>query len=203
MNNLEQIYNVKCSTPSDINEHLPTLRAYSEMCEHVTEFGVREPVSTYGLMFGKPKIMVSYDITPVEKFGVSRDYLKSIAYENGVNYSFIEGDTLSIDIDPTDLLFIDTLHVYGQLKAELWAHQGRIRRFIVLHDTEIDGDRGEILRMGWDARKMAEDTGMKEEELLQGMGRAIREFLAKFPEWVQQSHFANNNGLTVLARVQK
>ena len=102
-----------------------------------------------------------------------------------------------------DLLFIDTLHVYGQLKAELWAHQGRIRRFIVLHDTEIDGDRGEILRMGWDARKMAEDRGIKEEELLQGMGRAIREFLAEFPGWVKQSHFANNNGLTVLARVQK
>jgi hypothetical protein len=89
------------------------------------------------------------------------------------------------------------------LKAELWAHQGRIRRFIVLHDTEIDGDRGEILRMGWDARKMAEDRGIKEEELLQGMGRAIREFLAEFPGWVKQSHFANNNGLTVLARVQK
>jgi hypothetical protein len=57
--------------------------------------------------------------------------------------------------------------------------------------------------MGWDARKMAEDRGIKEEELLQGMGRAIREFLAEFPGWVKQSHFANNNGLTVLARVQK
>jgi ATP-dependent DNA ligase len=28
MNNLEEIYNTKCSTPSDINEHLPVLKKY-------------------------------------------------------------------------------------------------------------------------------------------------------------------------------
>ena len=55
MSNLEKIYQYKCSSPSDINEHLPTLLRYSQMCDHVTEFGVREPVSTYALMYGKPK----------------------------------------------------------------------------------------------------------------------------------------------------
>ena len=190
MNNLEQIYNEKCSTPSDINEHLPTLRAYSEMCEHVTEFGVREPVSTYGLMFGKPKIMVSYDITPVEKFGVSRDYLKSIAYENGVNYSFIEGDTLSIDIDPTDLLFIDTWHEYNQLKKELEIHHTKVKKYIIFHDTTTYGEIGENNTY----------LGQSVDNPV-GIWKAIVHFLEENKEWTLDSKFENNNGLAILKKI--
>jgi hypothetical protein len=99
-----------------------------------------------------------------------------------------------------DLLLIDTLHVYGQLKAELWAHQARVRRYIVLHDTEVDRDSGEVLRMGWNAGKMAQETGMTETELSRGLWPAVEEFLAAFPGWILQKHFPNNNGLTLLAR---
>jgi hypothetical protein len=54
--------------------------------------------------------------------------------------------------------------------------------------------------MGWDARKMAQDTGMKEKEISQGLWPAVEEFLAVFPGWILQKHFSNNNGLTLLAR---
>ena len=52
MNKLQEIYEGLCSTPSDINEHLPTLKKYAEECEHITEMGVRWVVSTYALLMG-------------------------------------------------------------------------------------------------------------------------------------------------------
>lgn len=205
--NIARRYRKKTAEKSDINEHLPLLRELSRSCASVCEIGVRRCVSSWAFLQGlaeseaSKKKLLCIDINPADISDLKR-WGESIIPP--VRASMVIADSRRIILpNEFDLLFIDTLHVYGQLKAELWAHQGRIRRFIVLHDTEIDGDRGEILRMGWNARKMAEDTGMKEEELLQGMGRAIQEFLAEFPDWVKQSHFANNNGLTVLARVQK
>jgi len=65
MINLENFYIEKCNTPSDINEHLPTLKKYAEECSHITEMGVRWVVSTYGLLMGKPKKMISYDINSI------------------------------------------------------------------------------------------------------------------------------------------
>jgi hypothetical protein len=205
--NIARRYKKKAKEKSDINEHLPLLRELSRSCASVCEIGVRRCVSSWAFLQGlaeseaSKKKLLCIDINPADVSDLKR-WGESIIPP--VRTSMVIADSRKINLPHEfDLLFIDTLHVYGQLKAELWAHQGRIRCFIVLHDTEIDGDRGEILRMGWDARKMAEDTGMKEEELLQGMGQAIQEFLAEFPGWVMQSHFANNNGLTVLARVQK
>lgn len=52
---LEQKYTELCVNPSDINEHLPTLKKYAEECDHITEMGVRGIVSTYALLMGKPK----------------------------------------------------------------------------------------------------------------------------------------------------
>ena len=41
MNNIEIMFNNLKSTPSDINEHLPTLLRYAQECDHITEMGVR------------------------------------------------------------------------------------------------------------------------------------------------------------------
>jgi hypothetical protein len=63
MKTLEEIYNEKCADiHSDIFEHLPTLKRYAKECEHITEMGVRWVVSTYALMMGKPKKLISIDI---------------------------------------------------------------------------------------------------------------------------------------------
>ena len=63
---LEQIYYQKCNSPSDINEHLPTLKRYADECEHITEMGVRWVVSTYAFLMSKPKKLVSIDIDPLK-----------------------------------------------------------------------------------------------------------------------------------------
>ena len=45
-------YAALCARPSDINEHLPTLRAYAERVDSVVEMGVRGVVSTWALLAG-------------------------------------------------------------------------------------------------------------------------------------------------------
>ena len=118
---IESFYNSLSAHPSDINEHLPTLKKYAEMCDHVTEMGVRYVVSTIALVYGKPKTLVSIDLFHPSHYGdMGRlNQVQEYAKNNNIDFKFVLGNTLEIDIEPTDLLFIDTLHKYGQLKKEL------------------------------------------------------------------------------------
>jgi hypothetical protein len=176
--NLQEIYNEKYQETSDINEHLPVLKQYAEKCNHITEFGVRWVVSTYAFMMGRPKKLRSYDITPIENHNVSREDLISLAKENDVDFEFIEGDTLQINIEETDLLFIDTWHTYDQLKKELELHNNKVRKYIILHDTTTFGKVGEGHPVG--------------------LWPAVEEFLNINNNWVIEEKLENNNGLTIL-----
>ena len=54
-------YEEKTHLPSDINEHLPTLKFYGEDCETIMEMGVRSIVSTWAFLASKPKKLYSLD----------------------------------------------------------------------------------------------------------------------------------------------
>ena len=77
MTKIEAKYREKCATPSDIFEHLPTLRRYAGQCEHVTELGVRTVVSTWALLAGLQeceveggvKALLSVDLAAPEAHG--------------------------------------------------------------------------------------------------------------------------------------
>jgi len=180
MSKLEEIYKEKCKTISDINQHLPTLKRYAEECEHITEMGVRWVVSTYAFMMGFPKKLVSIDIDSIEKYGIKIDDLKNLASINNIEFDFIVGDTRKIDINETDLLFIDTWHVYEQLKKELTLHGNKAKKYIIMHDTEERGERGE-------------DGGL-------GLNLAINEFINDNPHWKIHEYYPNCCGLTILKR---
>lgn len=179
MSDLETIYLEKCERKSDINEHLPTLKRYAEECEHITEMGVRHIVSTYAFLMGKPKKMISYDIKmcnykPVQEM-CSPD----------TDFQFIVGDTRSIVIEETDLLFIDTLHNYEQLSTELKLHGNKSRKYLIFHDTTLFEFGGE---------SYSSKGGLK------GIWPAIEEFILENPHWVLHERFTNNCGLTILKR---
>jgi hypothetical protein len=179
MNVLEHMYNLKCSTPSDINEHLPTLKKYAEECEHITEMGVRWVVSTYALLMGKPKRMISYDINEI----VWQPILDIVKYDT--DFEFRVANTLDLEIEETDLLFIDTLHNYNQLKGELTLHGNKSRKYIIFHDTTTFEWTGESYK-----GKVGEI----------GLWPAITEFLEENKNWELHERFTNNNGLTILKR---
>jgi len=167
---LEEKYRLLCVTKSSINEHLPTLRSYAKKVSHVTEFGVRAGISTIGLLSGAPKKMISYDINP---FKYEHDYVEW-AQEIGTEFIFKRGDTREIDIEKTDLLFIDTNHFYDHLMTELTRHCPQVSSYLICHDTVVFANRG--------------------------MMKAIVDFLKDYREWILEKHHTNNNGLTILRR---
>ncbi len=176
---IDDIFQQKCAEPSDINEHLPVLKDYASRSKLVTEFGVRGVVSTWALIAGRPDRVTSYDLTSPGDEMLCQ--IRSVAAEVGVAFRFFQANVLKIEIAPTDLLFVDTYHVYTQLIAELNLHAKRVSKWIILHDTETFGEQGEASSE-------------------KGLNHALREFLGLNPEWLVVEHFKNNNGLTVIKR---
>jgi hypothetical protein len=175
---MSEAFDILSRHPSDINEHLPMLYFLASQCDHVTEFGVRTGASTLAFLHGlqgRPATLRSYDIN--DQFGVH----KTMAPHTTADWTFSICSTLAISqIEPTDLLFVDTLHRYDQVRQELALHGDAVRRWIAFHDTETFGVTGD-------------DGG-------EGINLAIDEWLDAKPEWriVYRTH--RNNGLTVIER---
>jgi len=191
MDSIYNTYNNLCSTPSDINEHLPTLKTLTEECKHVTEMGVRWITSTYAFLAGKPQNLVSIDIQHPQTWDANLDMVERLAKENNINFKFILSNSLEVEIEPTDLLFIDTWHAYKQLKAELNLHHSKVKKYIVLHDTTNYESRDETSYEMWGDEWKGEGKGI---------WPAVLEFLKEHPEWEIKERYINNNGLTVLIR---
>jgi hypothetical protein len=200
---LEQKYRNAYTIPSDINEHITTLYKYALRCSHITECGVRTVVSSYAFAYALKNVknnkLVQVDL---EKHDNIIDFQTECRTEN-VNTIFYKASDLECPIEQTELLFIDTWHVYGQLKRELMRWHNNVSKYIILHDTTVDGELGETLRLGGDSYKQHIETGIPIDEINKGLWPAIEEFLNEYPEWTIKDKFTNNNGLTVLQRKPK
>jgi hypothetical protein len=194
MYDLEKIVNEVYQTPSDINEHIPTLIKYGSECEFITEMGVRAVTSTWAFLGAAPKKLISYDIEDPSYFGSSIQSVYDIADQYGLDFKFVKADVLKIDIDETDLLFLDTWHAYDQLKAELERHSSKARKYIIMHDTTSYEYRDEPLT--------SENTFEGEKSAEKGLWPAIQEFLEGNQEWELHERYKNNNGLTILKRIK-
>ena len=169
---IEEKYQQLCETPSDINEHLPTLKKYALLSDVIYELGVRGMVSTWALLAGLPKEMVSIDIVHPSEHRGNVQEAGELAKSEGIVWRFHQASSLNIQLDRHDLLFIDTIHSYEQLSQELKLHSPHTTKYIILHDTN-----------------MLE------------MQKAIREFLMGNEDWKVKEVFENNNGLCVLQRI--
>ena len=77
------------------------------------------------------------------------------------------------------MLFIDTLHVYGQVKREIALHHHNVRKYLVFHDTVCMGEEGEKFST-WtmhSREELREQKGWSDEDLDGGINKAIDEFL--------------------------
>lgn len=166
---------------SDINEHMQTLYDYGSKCAHITEFGAGR--STFALAASGPKKFVCYDIK--SKDGLLRLFEEYL--DSNFDFTYFQKSTLEIEIEKTDLLFIDTKHTYKQLSQELDLHAKNVKKYIIMHDTEIFGHRNEF----------------PEEHPNIGLVPARDKFLKLNEDWAMEKHFRNNNGLSVLKRVKE
>ena len=203
--NILSKYNRHCITYGDIYEHLPTLMNYAEKCDSIIELGVRGIVSSWAFIQGLTnsphpnKRLVFNDITTCNT--TEATLLASLV---GINVKNIWKNDLDIDLTDLyfDLTFIDTWHVYGQLKRELKKYAPHTKKYIIIHDTTVDEWQGETIRRHFNPIKQSEETGIPIEEILKGLWPAVDEFLAENKdEWVLHERYTNNNGLTILKRI--
>ena len=169
---IEEKYQQLCKTPSDINEHLPTLKKYALISDVIIELGVRGMVSTWALLAGLPKEMLSVDIVDPSEHKGNVDETGKVAETEGVYWRFLKASSLEAELHRHDLLFIDTIHSYEQLIQELKLHSPHTTKYIIMHDT-----------------------------VMPEMRRAINEFLVGNNDWKVKEVFTNNNGLVVMQRV--
>jgi len=174
----------------DINEHLPTLKSYSEKYNHITEMGVRWGSSTIAFLEGGTSKLISYDIQITNEIKYIIDLSKTIETE----FIFNERDTLSIDIETTDVLFIDTLHTYNQLYNELTKHSEKVKHHILLHDTISFREKDEVLY------NHASDLVKNMSNTKKGLYAAVIDFISTNNDWYIEKEYDNNNGLMVLSR---
>ena len=187
----------------DIMEHLPTLYKYAKDCDSVFETGVRSCISSWAFVFGllnEYKNKKRIFLNDIQKCDI--DNLLAVA-EKFVNLDikYEWKNNLQLELNENyDITFIDTWHIYGQLKRELNKFAKNTNKYIILHDTTVDEIYGETIRLGLDANKQSQESGIPVDEINRGLWPAVEEFLEMNTEWYIKERFVNNNGLTILAR---
>jgi hypothetical protein len=162
----------------DIREHLPVLYELARGCDHVTEMGTDRGWSTRAFLCAQPRVLVCYDLVRLPEV----DLMEAAARNAGrPRFVFRQADVRQVEIEETDLLFIDTRHDYEQLKQELALHAGRARKYLVFHDTLVFGETGET-------------PGEV------GLLPAIEEFPWDNPYWAQSARPTANDNLRILSR---
>ncbi len=198
---LQQKYDFASQNSSDINEHVPTLRRYAKECSSVIELGVRSMVSTWGILKGLSEsaldnpsyVGVDIELPPIETLASA----SRLAKANGIHFIFTLANDMDIDINPADMLFIDSLHTYCHLTYELETFSSKINKYIAIHDTTFSNETidGPGYEGDYSEYPAAYDRTKR------GLWPAIVDFLAGHPEWILFERYYNNYGLTILKRM--
>jgi hypothetical protein len=201
MNQSEKYLIEAVNAKGDLSEHLYTIKKYAEKCEHVTELGVRWVVSTWALLAAGPKKLNSFDVIHYMRHGVPSNKISDAASAQGTEFNFYEENVLTTDkLEPTDLLLLDTLHSYKQVKLELELHARKVRKFIIVTNAVTYGNTNEgpvpVEKLTGESLHLHNKLQDK-----QGVMTAVKEFVEENPEWRVKEFFKNCNGLCVLERI--
>lgn len=149
-------YRARCAEPSDIYLHLPRMVTLVDAlnAQHVIELGTRTGVSTIAWLYALEQTggrLTSIDIDERPDIG------------EWDHWTFIQGDDLDpaviSTLDPADIVFIDTSHLYEHTRAELniYRHLVRPGGVIVCHDTQLQRPEGAPARPAFPVRTAIEE----------------------------------------------
>jgi beta-1,4-mannosyl-glycoprotein beta-1,4-N-acetylglucosaminyltransferase len=215
--NIKNIYDTLCLNknpfnyylnPVDIYEHLPTLYKYATDCNSILECGVRSSVSSWALAYGllnnnsETKKIILNDISSCDISNLL-ECTKKIHNLN-ISYQWISDLDIILN-ENVDLTFIDTWHVGGHLKKELDKFSKLTNKYIIMHDTTIDEFTSEAIRANLSEKQiydLSASSGLSVEDIKMGLWPAIDKFLQNNKDWILHERFTNNNGLTILKKIQ-
>ena len=190
-----------CRTPSDIHEHLPVLRDRARECGSIVQIGSSQLTGTWAFLDGlsqsaakqKSYILVDDKQCDVLKLRVAQ----TCAHYHDIGFGYLIENELKMVAPQCDLLFIDGLHTYPHVTAQLEHLHSGIGKYIVLHDTSAPwGHQDEAMTTPAQRRMYPTCVDYRR----QGLWLAVEDFLKRHPEWVLKERRVNNHGLTTLAR---
>ena len=199
---LNHQYVLASSTPSNINEHLNELRSLAKECSSVVEIGLEAMVSSWGILMGlsenqsitRSYLGIDLQSPPIHTLSLA----SQLAEANSISFNFLQANDMDIDIPPTEMLFIDSMHTYCHLTYELEKFSPQVRKYIAMHDTSApwgnmdepyEGDYSEY-PLGYSRTK-------------HGLWPAVEDFLQQHPEWKLLKRYYNNHGFTILKRIDQ
>lgn len=186
---IERLYDQYCQSGAAIAPHLPRLRALGRG-RSVVEFGVKRGMSSTAWLLSADHV-TSYDIAPTPQARELKELLPHWDYQ-------IQ-DTLEAVIPDCDLLFLDSLHTFAQVDAELRRHADRVRQMLVFHDVTTFGEVGAVGETGkqaWTYRVGGGSVPLAH----QGIRPAIDALMIRDRSWQIAARYVDGHGLLVLER---
>jgi hypothetical protein len=192
-----------CRNPSDISEHLPVLRDRTRECGAVVHLGASNLVATWALLAGlsqssaSQKSYIGLDVRECAD-PLNFKVLHLCAQHHDIGFGFIV-DKNEFKMKPEcDLLFIDALHTYPHLTAELEHFHHKVAKYIIMHDTSAPwGHQDEAITTSEQRKQYPVCVDYRK----QGLWPAVEDFLQRHPEWALKERRLNCHGLTTLVRV--
>ena len=123
--------NIRWKMVGDMYRRIDFIQQTFTDVQTITEFGPYQGCSTAAWLSLRPKKFVTVD----QGVRLDVDLYKKAAQEINVDFQFIQGSDLEIDIEPCELLFIDTVHTEEHTYQELQRHADKVSRYLVFHDV--------------------------------------------------------------------
>jgi hypothetical protein len=169
---------------SNEDPHLITVLRYGSRVDHATEMGGLTGKTTNALIVAGTKTIRSYD-----RNDVKGDDLIAQGQELGLDVALIPNtDTMTVEIQPTELLLINTPFEGNFRFAELTKHHGKVSRFILLPRTS------EFALQAHSSVTLTNDVKPI------GLSFGINAFIQEHDEWFIREHWVEDKGFTVLER---
>jgi hypothetical protein len=202
---LNIVYDHYCRTPGNIHEHLPVLRDRARECGSVVELGAGTLVATWALLAGlsqsaaKQKSYVGIEVRECDD-PLTLRVAHLCAHHHDIGFAFtVDKNEFKMN-PPCDLLFIDALHTYPHLTAELEHFHHNVAKYIIMHDTSAPwGHQDEALTTPEQRQLYPLCVDYRK----QGLWPAIEDFVQRHPEWYVGERRLNCHGLTTLQRRPK
>ena len=195
----------ECTQSRVAGSHYFALRNLARICRSVTELGVYHLGSGFAILQGlsenassvRSYLGIDIGSAPEEKVQLAQKW----ASHKNIDFRLLQASDFDIDIDPVDLLHIDTFHTYRHLTYELEKFSSVVRSYILMHDTSppwgyVDENQ-QALNREIESRYPPHINRTK-----RGLWTAVEDFLGQHSEWQLVERQTESPGYTIIKRLR-
>jgi len=202
---LNDMFLFACDQNRGARSHYTALRNLARICSSVTELGVFCLGSGFAILQGlsenassvRSYLGIDTGAPPEEKIQLAKKW----ASQKNIGFRLLQASDFDIEIDPVDLLHIDTYHTYRHLTYELEKFSSVVRSYILMHDTSPPWGC-------YDENQQAPNQEIESRypphinRTKRGLWAAVDDFLGQHSEWQLVERQTDGPGYTIIKRVR-